>query len=71
MPNPSRLRAVAVTATALLLSSMVAGCGEDAQDEDLTAQKLSWKDCPAPPRRRAVAAPPPRCRTATSGSAPP
>ncbi|MFD9323757.1 alpha/beta hydrolase [Streptomyces sp. NPDC060053] len=48
MPNPSRLRAVAVTATALLLSSMVAGCGDDAQDEDLTAQKLSWKDCPAP-----------------------
>ncbi|MGW0872295.1 alpha/beta fold hydrolase [Streptomyces sp. NPDC002740] len=48
MPNPSRLRAAAVTATALLLSSMVAGCGDDAQDEDLTAQKLSWKDCPAP-----------------------
>ncbi|MDQ0583321.1 alpha/beta hydrolase [Streptomyces rishiriensis] len=48
MPNPSRLRAAAVTATALLLTSMVAGCGDDAQDEDLTAQKLSWKDCPAP-----------------------
>ncbi|MEV5902635.1 alpha/beta fold hydrolase [Streptomyces sp. NPDC052127] len=48
MPNPSRLRAAAVTAAALLLSSMVAGCGDDAQDEDLTAQKLSWKDCPAP-----------------------
>ncbi|WP_327317703.1 alpha/beta hydrolase [Streptomyces sp. NBC_01235] len=47
MPNPSRLRAAAVTATALLLSSLV-GCGDDAQDEDLTAQKLSWKDCPAP-----------------------
>ncbi|WP_062642354.1 alpha/beta hydrolase [Streptomyces maremycinicus] len=50
MPNPSRLRAAAVTATALLLSSMVAGCGDDAQDEDLTAQQLSWKDCPAPSR---------------------
>ncbi|QJT03948.1 alpha/beta hydrolase [Streptomyces asoensis] len=48
MPTPSRLRAAAVTATALLLSSMVAGCGDDAQNEDLTAQKLSWKDCPAP-----------------------
>ncbi|MEU1188826.1 alpha/beta fold hydrolase [Streptomyces sp. NPDC005859] len=48
MPNPSRLRAAAVTA--LLLSSMVAGCGDDAQDEDLTAQKLSWKECPAPSR---------------------
>ncbi|OQR60548.1 peptidase [Streptomyces maremycinicus] len=50
MPNPSRLRAAAVTATALLLSSMVAGCGDDAQDEDLTAQQLRWKDCPAPSR---------------------
>ncbi|MFD9393783.1 alpha/beta hydrolase [Streptomyces sp. NPDC060000] len=49
MPNPSRPRAAAaVTVTALLLSSMVAGCGGDAQDEDLTAQELSWKDCPAP-----------------------
>ncbi|MET7654299.1 alpha/beta fold hydrolase [Streptomyces sp. NPDC005486] len=48
MPNPSRLRAAAVTA--LLLSSMVAGCGDDSQDEDLTAQKLSWKECPAPSR---------------------
>ncbi|MFJ1806291.1 MULTISPECIES: alpha/beta hydrolase [unclassified Streptomyces] len=50
MPNPSGLRAAAVTATALLLSSMVAGCGDDTQAEDLTAQKLSWKDCPAPSR---------------------
>ena len=48
MPNPPRLRAAAVTATALLLSSVLAGCGDDAKDEDLTAQKLSWKDCPAP-----------------------
>ncbi|WP_406006880.1 alpha/beta fold hydrolase [Streptomyces sp. NBC_00637] len=48
MPNPSRLRAAAVTAAALLLSSLVAGCGDGAQDEDLTAQKPSWKDCPAP-----------------------
>ncbi|SMF53181.1 alpha/beta hydrolase [Streptomyces sp. Amel2xC10] len=46
MPNPSRLRAAAVTA--LLLSCLVAGCGEDAGDEDLTAQKLDWEDCPAP-----------------------
>ncbi|MFI7297995.1 alpha/beta hydrolase [Streptomyces sp. NPDC050121] len=48
MPNPSRLRASAVTATALLLSSLVTGCGDEAQDGDLTAQKLSWQDCPAP-----------------------
>ncbi|MFE8016737.1 alpha/beta hydrolase [Streptomyces antibioticus] len=45
MPNPSRLRAAV---TALLLSCLVAGCGEDAGDEDLTAQKLDWEDCPAP-----------------------
>ncbi|MFD9005281.1 alpha/beta hydrolase [Streptomyces sp. NPDC059582] len=49
MPNPSRLRAAALTATAVLLSSGLAGCGDDSQkDEDLTAQRLSWKDCPAP-----------------------
>ncbi|MCX4764831.1 alpha/beta fold hydrolase [Streptomyces sp. NBC_01275] len=48
MPNPSRPHAAALTATALLLSSLVAGCGDDARDEDLTAQQLSWKDCPAP-----------------------
>ncbi|MGM9385841.1 alpha/beta hydrolase [Streptomyces antibioticus] len=48
MPNPSRLRAAAVSA--LLLSCLVAGCGEDAGDEDLTAQKLDWEDCPAPSR---------------------
>jgi pimeloyl-ACP methyl ester carboxylesterase len=48
MPNPSRLRAAALTATALVLSSFVAGCDSEAEHEDLTAQKLSWKDCPAP-----------------------
>ncbi|MHC3473619.1 alpha/beta hydrolase [Streptomyces sp. 7R007] len=48
MPNPPRLRAAALTATAVLLSSLLAGCGDDAQDEDLTAQKLGWKDCPTP-----------------------
>jgi pimeloyl-ACP methyl ester carboxylesterase len=46
MPNPPRLRAAALTA--VLLSSLLAGCGDDARDEDLTAQKLSWEDCPAP-----------------------
>ncbi|MDT9696267.1 alpha/beta fold hydrolase [Streptomyces sp. P17] len=48
MPNPSRLRAAVLTASAVLLSSLLAGCGDDSQDEDLTAQELSWKDCPAP-----------------------
>ncbi|MFF9816092.1 alpha/beta hydrolase [Streptomyces sp. NPDC014006] len=48
MPNPSRLRAAALTATALLLSAALTACGDDNKDEDLTDQKLSWKDCPAP-----------------------
>ncbi|MFJ8139924.1 alpha/beta hydrolase [Streptomyces sp. NPDC096013] len=48
MPNPSRLRAVALTATVILLSATLAGCGGDSKHEDPTAQKLSWKDCPAP-----------------------
>jgi hypothetical protein len=48
MPNPARLRAAALAATAVLLSSLVAGCGDDSKDEDLTAQELDWKDCPAP-----------------------
>ncbi|WP_369172236.1 alpha/beta hydrolase [Streptomyces sp. R28] len=49
MPNPPRMRAAALTATALLVSALLAGCSDDdSGDEDLTAQKLSWKDCPAP-----------------------
>ncbi|MFE6621727.1 alpha/beta hydrolase [Streptomyces sp. NPDC057740] len=50
MPNPPRTRAAALTAAALLLSSLLAGCGDDSGDEDkdLTAQELSWKACPAP-----------------------
>ncbi|MGW1544941.1 alpha/beta hydrolase [Streptomyces sp. NPDC002309] len=48
MPKPSRLRAAALTASAVLLSTALTGCGDDSQDQDLTAQKLSWKDCPAP-----------------------
>ncbi|WP_033319992.1 alpha/beta hydrolase [Streptomyces yerevanensis] len=49
MPNPSWLRAAALTAV-LVLSVTVAGCDSDAdgKDEDLAAQELSWKDCPAP-----------------------
>ena len=50
MPNAPRLRGAALTATAVLLASALAGCGGDSQDEDLSAQKLSWKDCPAPSR---------------------
>ncbi|MDQ0751150.1 pimeloyl-ACP methyl ester carboxylesterase [Streptomyces africanus] len=49
MPTLLRLRAAALTATAVLLSAGLAGCGDDgAKDEDLTQQELSWKDCPAP-----------------------
>ncbi|MGC9544465.1 alpha/beta hydrolase [Streptomyces sp. UG1] len=49
MPKPPRKRAAALTAAALLLSSLLAGCSDgDSGDEDLTAQELSWKDCPAP-----------------------
>ncbi|SNX63897.1 tripeptidyl-peptidase C [Streptomyces sp. TLI_55] len=48
MPNPPRLRAAALTASAVLLSAVLAGCGDDSKDQDPTAQKLSWKDCPAP-----------------------
>ncbi|MFE0251950.1 alpha/beta hydrolase [Streptomyces sp. NPDC059010] len=49
MPNPPRTRAAALTASALLLSSLLAGCSDDDSGEkDLTAQELSWKDCPAP-----------------------
>ncbi|MBV7700887.1 alpha/beta hydrolase [Streptomyces sp. TRM70350] len=48
MPSPSRLRAAALTVAAVLLSTVLAGCGDDSTDEDLTAQKLSWKDCPPP-----------------------
>ncbi|MFJ7074909.1 alpha/beta hydrolase [Streptomyces sp. NPDC098781] len=49
MPKPPRMRAAALTALALLLPSLLAGCSDDdSGDEDLTAQELSWKDCPAP-----------------------
>ncbi|MFF9767319.1 alpha/beta hydrolase [Streptomyces sp. NPDC053086] len=48
MANPRRLRAAALTTTAVLLSAALAGCGGSAEDGDLTAQKLDWQDCPAP-----------------------
>ncbi|MFD0307273.1 alpha/beta hydrolase [Streptomyces sp. NPDC127119] len=50
MPNPSPPRAAVLTATAFLLLAALAGCGADggSADEDLSAQKLSWKDCPEP-----------------------
>jgi pimeloyl-ACP methyl ester carboxylesterase len=51
MPKPSHVRAVAVTASAVLLCSLVAACTDDDSGSgggDLSAQKLDWKDCPAP-----------------------
>ncbi|MGV4987489.1 alpha/beta hydrolase [Streptomyces sp. NRAIS4] len=48
MANPSRLRATALTTTAVLLSAVLSGCGDGAKDGDLAAQNLDWKDCPAP-----------------------
>ncbi|MFE2042951.1 alpha/beta hydrolase [Streptomyces sp. NPDC059477] len=49
MPKRSSLRTAALTATAVLLVSATAGCGGGAPlGMDLTAQRLSWKDCPAP-----------------------
>ncbi|MFF8591006.1 alpha/beta hydrolase [Streptomyces sp. NPDC015220] len=48
MQNPRGLRAAALTATAVLLSALAAGCGGASHPADTTAQKLLWKDCPAP-----------------------
>lgn len=50
MPSPFRPRAAVLTVTALMLASLMAGCSDDSgsADEDLSAQKLRWKDCPAP-----------------------
>ncbi|GAA2400024.1 alpha/beta fold hydrolase [Streptomyces coeruleofuscus] len=49
MPTLLGLRAAALTVTAVLVSTVLAGCGDDdTQDEDLTRQELSWEDCPTP-----------------------
>ncbi|WP_318201514.1 alpha/beta hydrolase [Streptomyces sp. SCL15-4] len=48
MANPSRLRAAALTTSAVLLFAAPAGCGGRSEDGDLTHQKLDWQDCPAP-----------------------
>ncbi|WP_217553807.1 alpha/beta hydrolase [Streptomyces sp. GbtcB6] len=47
MPNPFRIRVAAVTA-ALALSCVLTGCSDGSKDGDLAAQKLGWKNCPAP-----------------------
>jgi pimeloyl-ACP methyl ester carboxylesterase len=48
MPNPSPPRAVALALSIAVLSAVLTGCSDNSKSEDLTAQKLSWKDCPAP-----------------------
>ncbi|MFF9807546.1 alpha/beta hydrolase [Streptomyces coeruleorubidus] len=49
MPTLLGLRTAALTVTAVLLSTVLAGCGDDgAEREDLTRQELSWEDCPTP-----------------------
>jgi pimeloyl-ACP methyl ester carboxylesterase len=58
MPSVLRPRAAALTVSAVLLSTVLAGCGADAQDEDLTRQELSWKACPAPDEAQGGGAPP-------------
>ncbi|MFF1278539.1 alpha/beta hydrolase [Streptomyces marokkonensis] len=60
MPRPfrPRPRAAALTACVLLLPTLLAGCGEDAEDQDLTRQELDWKDCPAPSEAQGGGAPP-------------
>lgn len=70
MPNPSP-RAVAVFVTAVLLTSWVSGCSGDSKEEDLTAQKLDWKACPAPSEAQGGGSAPRLCRVARNGSAPP
>ncbi|MEU9408477.1 alpha/beta hydrolase [Streptomyces sp. NPDC048281] len=47
MPNPFRIRAAALTA-ALVLVSLPTGCSDGSTGGDLAAQKLDWKNCPAP-----------------------
>ncbi|MFD7877313.1 alpha/beta hydrolase [Streptomyces sp. NPDC059766] len=48
MPSLPRPCAAALTASAVLLSSVLAGCSGDPADGGLAAQTLDWQDCPAP-----------------------
>ncbi|MGW0531710.1 alpha/beta hydrolase [Streptomyces sp. NPDC003032] len=50
MPSQPPPRPGVLAAATLLLSATLAACGggDSKDEEDLSAQKLSWKDCPAP-----------------------
>jgi pimeloyl-ACP methyl ester carboxylesterase len=55
MPNPHRIRAISLAATAALVSPLLTGCANAPSVVDLSPptlnwsnQKLNWKDCPAP-----------------------
>lgn len=71
MPNPSPPRAAALALSVAVLSAMLTGCSDNSKSEDLPAQKLSWKDCPAPAESEGGGNAPLPCRAAHSGSAPP
>jgi pimeloyl-ACP methyl ester carboxylesterase len=58
MANPFRLRAAALITTAVLLSTVLAGCGNSGTGGDLMAQDLDWKDCPAPSEAEGGGSPP-------------
>ncbi|MET9812508.1 alpha/beta fold hydrolase [Streptomyces sp. NPDC006355] len=59
MPTRLRLRAAALTATAVLLATVPTACGNgDAEDEDLTRQELDWEACQAPSDAQGGGAPP-------------
>ncbi|MEU8587740.1 alpha/beta hydrolase [Streptomyces sp. NPDC048664] len=56
MPNPLRIRALSVAATAAVVSPFLTGCATATSDGvdlspptlDLSHQRLTWTDCPAP-----------------------
>ena len=48
MPNAPRPRAGILTVTAAVLASVLAGCADDSESDDLSGQKLTWENCPAP-----------------------
>ncbi|MGR6972564.1 alpha/beta hydrolase [Streptomyces cynarae] len=48
MPNRLSKRAAALSAAAVLVSSLLTGCASGFVDGELSSQKLIWNNCPAP-----------------------